>query len=160
MYRISCRVRVSSRRSAAMTTPEGRLQLSYRVGVAVCGDGRNALAGYDGSAWTALGEWTGSTGTHTSAHGSSDARGMYLHGIGYDAAGRLHCLFTGREQNDGGDLNACGEAVVDETRVEGGPRAVVPVPGEAERHDPLGAPCRGLRTPCPTGLFRAAVTVM
>lgn len=36
-----------------IATPEGRLQLSYRVGIS--GNGRNALAEYDGSQWTALG---------------------------------------------------------------------------------------------------------
>ncbi|HEY8984427.1 MAG TPA: BNR repeat-containing protein [Streptomyces sp.] len=80
-----------------IATPEGRLQLSYRV--AVSGNGRNALAEYDGSVWTALGEWTSSTGTYTSEHGSSTARNMYLHGIDYDRNGRLHSLFTWREQN-------------------------------------------------------------
>jgi len=78
-------------------TPEGRLQLCYRVGIS--GNGRNALAEYDGSTWTALGEWSSSTGTYTSAHGSSTARNMYLHGIDYDVNGRLHSFFTWREQN-------------------------------------------------------------
>jgi hypothetical protein len=80
-----------------IATPEGRLQLSYRV--AVSGNGRNALAEYDGAKWTALGEWTSSTGTYTSEHGSSTARNMYLHGIDYDRGGRLHSFFTWREQN-------------------------------------------------------------
>ncbi|MEV5879072.1 BNR repeat-containing protein [Streptomyces sp. NPDC052101] len=80
-----------------VSTPEGRLQLSYRAGVS--GDGRNALAEYDGSSWTALGEWTSATGTYTSAHGSSTARNMYLHGIEYDGRGRLHAFFTWREQS-------------------------------------------------------------
>ncbi|MFJ4953489.1 BNR repeat-containing protein [Streptomyces sp. NPDC088760] len=80
-----------------VATPEGRLQLSYRAGVS--GNGRNALAEYDGSRWTALGEWTSATGTYTSEHGSSTARNMYLHGIDYDTRGRLHALFTWREQN-------------------------------------------------------------
>ncbi|GGR83255.1 hypothetical protein GCM10010269_22970 [Streptomyces humidus] len=80
-----------------VSTPEGRLQLSYRAGVS--GNGRNALAEYDGSTWTNLGEWSSSTGTYTSRHGSSTARNMYLHGIDYDGAGRLHSLFTWREQN-------------------------------------------------------------
>ncbi|GGZ98367.1 BNR repeat-containing protein [Streptomyces bluensis] len=80
-----------------ISTPEGKLQLSYRV--AVSGNGRNALAEYDGSSWTALGEWTSSTGTYTSEHGSSTARNMYLHGIDYDRNGRLHAFFTWREQN-------------------------------------------------------------
>ncbi|MEU1295068.1 MULTISPECIES: BNR repeat-containing protein [unclassified Streptomyces] len=90
-----------------VATPEGRLQLSYRAGVS--GNGRNALAEYDGSTWRALGEWSSSTGTYTSAHGSSTARNMYLHGIDYDASGRLHAFFTWREQNgavmcDGGGI--------------------------------------------------------
>ncbi|QNP74441.1 BNR repeat-containing protein [Streptomyces roseirectus] len=80
-----------------VSTPEGKLQLSYRV--AVSGNGRNALAEYDGSSWTALGEWSSSTGTYTSEHGSSIARNMYLHGIDYDRNGRLHSFFTWREQN-------------------------------------------------------------
>lgn len=80
-----------------VSTPEGRLQLSYRAGIS--GNGRNALAEYDGSAWKALGEWSGSTGTYTSSHGSSTARNMYLHGIDYDVNGRLHSFFTWREQN-------------------------------------------------------------
>ncbi|MEX3102461.1 Tat pathway signal sequence domain protein [Streptomyces sp. V2] len=80
-----------------IATPEGRLQLSYRV--AISGNGRNALAEYDGSSWTALGEWSSSTGTYTSEHGSSTARNMYLHGIDYDKNGRLHSFFTWREQN-------------------------------------------------------------
>ncbi|AZM58535.1 MULTISPECIES: BNR repeat-containing protein [unclassified Streptomyces] len=80
-----------------MATPEGRLQLSYRTGVS--GNGRNALAEYDGGRWTALGEWSDSTGTYTSEHGTSTARNMYLHGIDYDRDGRLHTLFTWREQS-------------------------------------------------------------
>ncbi|WP_175410472.1 BNR repeat-containing protein [Streptomyces sp. TRM64462] len=80
-----------------VATPEGRLQLSYRV--AVSGNGRNALAEYDGTRWTALGEWTSSTGTYRSEHGSSTARNMYLHGIDYSADGTLHAFFTWREQN-------------------------------------------------------------
>ncbi|MGW2645611.1 BNR repeat-containing protein [Streptomyces sp. NPDC001393] len=80
-----------------ISTPEGGLQLSYRAGIS--GNGRNALAEYDGSTWTALGEWTSSTGTYTSSHGSSTARNVYLHGIDYDAGGRLHSFFTWREQN-------------------------------------------------------------
>ncbi|MFI6345427.1 BNR repeat-containing protein [Streptomyces sp. NPDC050560] len=80
-----------------LTTPEGRLQLSYRAGVS--GNGRNALAEYDGTRWTALGEWTASTGTYTSAHGSSTARNMYLHGVDYGGDGRLHAFFTWREQS-------------------------------------------------------------
>ncbi|MFF4488137.1 BNR repeat-containing protein [Streptomyces sp. NPDC001544] len=90
-----------------VSTPEGRLQLSYRAGIS--GNGRNALAEYDGAAWTALGEWSSSTGTYAGSHGSSTARNMYLHGIDYDVSGRLHSFFTWREQNaavmcDGGGI--------------------------------------------------------
>jgi hypothetical protein len=80
-----------------ISTPDGKLQLSYRVGIS--GNGRNALAEYNGTSWTNLGEWTSSTGTYTSEHGSSTARNMYLHGIDYDKNGRLHSFFTWREQN-------------------------------------------------------------
>ncbi|MFI9173916.1 BNR repeat-containing protein [Streptomyces lincolnensis] len=80
-----------------VSTPDGKLQLSYRV--AVSGNGRNALAEYDGTKWTNLGEWSSSTGTYTGANGSSTARNMYLHGIDYDTSGRLHSFFTWREQN-------------------------------------------------------------
>ncbi|MGW7048997.1 BNR repeat-containing protein [Streptomyces avermitilis] len=89
-----------------ISTPEGRLQLSYRAGIS--GNGRNALAEYDGSSWTALGEWSGSTGTYTSEHGSSTARNMYLHGIDYDANGRLHSFFTWREQSGSVMCNSGG----------------------------------------------------
>ncbi|MGW1717271.1 BNR repeat-containing protein [Streptomyces sp. NPDC002156] len=89
-----------------ISTPEGRLQLSYRVGIS--GNGRNALAEYDGSTWTALGEWTSSTGTYTSEHGSSTVRNMYLHGIDYDRNGRLHSFFTWREQNGAVMCNSGG----------------------------------------------------
>ncbi|WP_432253726.1 BNR repeat-containing protein [Streptomyces sp. HNM1019] len=81
-----------------VATPEGRLQLSYRAGVS--GNGRNALAEYDGTKWTNLGEWSASTGTYTSGHGSSTARNMYLHGIDYGPDGRLHAFYTWREQNN------------------------------------------------------------
>ncbi|MFF3374702.1 BNR repeat-containing protein [Streptomyces sp. NPDC002680] len=89
-----------------VSTPEGKLQLSYRVGIS--GNGRNALAEYDGSTWTALGEWTSSTGTYTSEHGSSTVRNMYLHGIDYDRNGRLHSFFTWREQNGAVMCNSGG----------------------------------------------------
>ncbi|MFI0036957.1 BNR repeat-containing protein [Streptomyces mutabilis] len=80
-----------------VAAPNGRLQLSYRAGVS--GDGRNALAEYDGHRWTELGEWSSSTGTYRSEHGSSTARNMYLHGIDYDRRGRLHAFFTWRERS-------------------------------------------------------------
>ncbi|GHH85585.1 BNR repeat-containing protein [Streptomyces capitiformicae] len=80
-----------------ISMPDGKLQLSYRAGIS--GNGRNAIAEYNGTSWTNLGEWTSSTGTYTSEHGSSTARNMYLHGIDYDRDGRLHAMFTWREQN-------------------------------------------------------------
>ncbi|MDX3580758.1 BNR repeat-containing protein [Streptomyces europaeiscabiei] len=80
-----------------VSMPDGKLQLSYRVGIS--GNGRNAIAEYNGTSWTNLGEWTSSTGTYTSEHGSSSVRNMYLHGIDYDKNGRLHSFFTWREQN-------------------------------------------------------------
>ncbi|PGH51710.1 BNR repeat-containing protein [Streptomyces sp. Ru87] len=78
-----------------VATPEGRLQLSYRAGVS--GNGRNGLAEYDGTGWRALGEWSSSTGTYRSEHGSSSTRNMYLHGIDYSGDGTLHAFYTWRE---------------------------------------------------------------
>ncbi|PSM40423.1 Tat pathway signal sequence domain protein [Streptomyces dioscori] len=89
-----------------VSTPDGKLQLSYRVGVS--GNGRNALAEYNGTSWTVLGEWSSSTGTYTSEHGSSGVRNMYLHGIDYDRNGRLHSFFTWREQNGAVMCNSGG----------------------------------------------------
>ncbi|MCT2588824.1 BNR repeat-containing protein [Streptomyces sp. N2-109] len=80
-----------------VATPEGALQLSYRVGIS--GNGRNALAEYDGDTWSVLGEWSSSSGTYTTRHGSSDRRNMYLHGIDYDTDGTLHAFYTWREGN-------------------------------------------------------------
>ncbi|GAA2119224.1 BNR repeat-containing protein [Streptomyces synnematoformans] len=82
-----------------VATPEGGLLLSYRAGVS--GDGRNGLAAYDGTRWRALGEWSGSTGRYSTAHGSSTSRNMYLHGIDYGPDGTLHAFYTWREQNTG-----------------------------------------------------------
>ncbi|WP_327342175.1 BNR repeat-containing protein [Streptomyces europaeiscabiei] len=89
-----------------VSMPDGKLQLSYRVGIS--GNGRNAIAEYDGTSWTNLGEWTSSTGTYTSEHGSSTARNMYLHGINYDRNGRLHAMFTWREQSNSVMCNSGG----------------------------------------------------
>lgn len=89
-----------------VSMPDGKLQLSYRAGIS--GNGRNALAEYNGTSWTNLGEWTSSTGTYTSEHGSSTARNMYLHGIDYDRNGRLHAMFTWREQNGAVMCNSGG----------------------------------------------------
>ncbi|MDQ1034433.1 hypothetical protein QFZ75_000849 [Streptomyces sp. V3I8] len=89
-----------------VSLPDGKLQLSYRTGVS--GNGRHALAEYNGTSWSDLGEWSSSTGTYTSAHGSSTVRNMYLHGIDYDRNGRLHSFFTWREQNAAVMCNAGG----------------------------------------------------
>ncbi|QYX75585.1 BNR repeat-containing protein [Streptomyces akebiae] len=89
-----------------VSMPDGKLQLSYRAGIS--GNGRNALAEYNGTSWTNLGEWTSSTGTYTSEHGSSTARNMYLHGIDYDRNGRLHAMFTWREQSNSVMCNSGG----------------------------------------------------
>ncbi|MFW6693299.1 BNR repeat-containing protein [Streptomyces sp. MAR4 CNX-425] len=80
-----------------VATPAGGLLLSYRDGFS--GNGRNALAAYDGTRWRALGPWSGSTGTYTTAHGSSTSRNMYLHGIDYGPDGTLHAFYTWRERN-------------------------------------------------------------
>lgn len=80
-----------------LVSPQNRLQLSYRTGVS--GNGLAALAEYDGSSWTNLGNWTSNTGTYTSTHGSSSYRNLYLHGLDYGPDGALHVFGTWREQN-------------------------------------------------------------
>ncbi|MYW69695.1 Tat pathway signal sequence domain protein [Streptomyces sp. SID8379] len=80
-----------------LATPEGKLQLLYRTGVS--GNGQAALAEYDGTAWTDLGEWSSATGTYRGEHGSSTARSMYVHGFDYGPDRALHVFFTWREQN-------------------------------------------------------------
>ncbi|MFL6140481.1 MAG: BNR repeat-containing protein [Labedaea sp.] len=88
-------------------TPERRLQLSYRTGGS--GNGTNELAEYDGTAWRKLGKWSSATGSWTAPNGvTSTTRNMYLHGLTYDAAGRLHAAFTWREGNTGVSCNAGG----------------------------------------------------
>ncbi|MCX3061238.1 BNR repeat-containing protein [Streptomyces beihaiensis] len=80
-----------------LATPEGRLQLLYRTGVS--GNGRAALAEYDGAVWRDVGEWSSSTGTYTSEHGSSTARSMYVNGFDYGPDQTLHVFFTWREHD-------------------------------------------------------------
>ena len=84
----------------------GRLQLSYRIGVS--GNGQASVAEYNGSAWSILGQWTSATGTYTSTNGvSSTARNLYIHGFTYKGS-RLHVSGTWREQNAGVLCNSGG----------------------------------------------------
>ncbi|GAB2926107.1 BNR repeat-containing protein [Streptomyces mayteni] len=80
-----------------LVSPAGRLQLSYRTGYS--GNGQAALAEYDGTRWTNLGAWSSATGAYTTAHGTSNARNLYLHGLDYGRDGRLHVFGTWREQS-------------------------------------------------------------
>ncbi|MEV4313650.1 BNR repeat-containing protein [Actinocrispum sp. NPDC049592] len=83
-----------------LVTPERKLQLSYRTGGS--GNGTNELAEYDGTSWRKLGKWSLATGSWTAPNGvTSTTRNMYLHGLTYDRAGRLHAAFTWREGNTG-----------------------------------------------------------
>jgi hypothetical protein len=79
-----------------IVTPEQRLQLSYRTGRS--GNGTMELAEYSGS-WRTLGKWSSATGGYTLHGATSTARNLYLHGITYGPAGRLHASFTWREDN-------------------------------------------------------------
>jgi hypothetical protein len=80
-----------------ISTPEGRLQLSYRTGGS--GNGTMELAEYNGSAWTRQGRWSSASGSYTLNGDTSTTRNMYLHGISYGPSGRLHASFTWREGN-------------------------------------------------------------
>jgi hypothetical protein len=80
-----------------IVSPQNRLQLSYRTGIS--GNGQAALAEYNGSTWSNLGNWTSNTGTYTNTHGSSSYRNLYLHGLDYGRDGALHVFGTWREQN-------------------------------------------------------------
>lgn len=83
-------------------TPDGGLQFSYRTGGS--GDGTQELAEYTGGEWTHLGAWSSPEGDYRANGAVSDSRNMYLHGIGYDADGRMHASFTWRETAAGGDI--------------------------------------------------------
>ncbi len=83
-------------------TPDGDLQFGYRTGGS--GDGTLNLAEYADGAWSELGAWTSPEGEYEANGAVSDTRNMYLHGIGYDADGRLHASFTWREDAEGGDI--------------------------------------------------------
>lgn len=77
----------------------GRLQLSYRVGIS--GNGQASIAEYNESTWSILGQWSSPTGTYTSTNDvASTARNLYIHGFTYKS-GRLHSSGTWREQNTG-----------------------------------------------------------
>ncbi|WP_156724816.1 BNR repeat-containing protein [Streptomyces apocyni] len=80
-----------------LIAPDCALQLLYRSGVS--GDGQAALAEYADGRWTDLGAISASTGTYTTAHGTSTARSMYVHGCDYGPDGTLHVFFTWREQH-------------------------------------------------------------
>ncbi|MFJ6675111.1 BNR repeat-containing protein [Actinosynnema sp. NPDC091369] len=83
-----------------VATPEGDLQLGYRTGCS--GNGVNELAEYRDGAWTRLGAWSSAVGDYTGPNGVvSTTRNMYLHGLDYDRAGRLHAAFTWREGDSG-----------------------------------------------------------
>ena len=79
-----------------VTTPEGRLQLSYRTGGS--GNGTMELAEYDG-VWRWLGRWSSATGSYAANGVISTTRNLYLHGLSYGRNGRLHAAFTWREGN-------------------------------------------------------------
>ncbi|RKN34970.1 BNR repeat-containing protein [Streptomyces hoynatensis] len=80
-----------------LVSPSGALQLSYRRGVS--GNGEAALAEYADGRWRDLGAWSSAAGTYTTAHGSSAARSLYLHGLDYGRDGVLHVFGTWREQS-------------------------------------------------------------
>ncbi len=82
-----------------VSTPEGRLQLSYRTGRS--GDGTMELAEYDDGTWHALGRWSAATGRYQGNGVTSTRRNLYLHGLRYDRRGRLHAAFTWREDEPG-----------------------------------------------------------
>lgn len=79
-----------------VTTPEGRLQFSYRTGIS--GNGATELAEYDGD-WHKLGKWSSTTGAYLSRGATSGTRSLYLHGLAYGPGERLHASFTWREGN-------------------------------------------------------------
>jgi hypothetical protein len=91
-----------------ITTPEGRLQLSYRTGGS--GNGTMELAEYSGSTWTRLGRWSSASGSYSRNGATSSTRNLYLHGISYGPGGRLHAAFTWREGNSAVMCNRGGLA--------------------------------------------------
>jgi hypothetical protein len=74
-------------------TPNGRLQLSYRVGGS--GDGDKCLADYNptNASWHSLGAYASGRGKYL----NGDSRNAYLNGLTYDTLGRLHATWCWRE---------------------------------------------------------------
>ncbi|MBM3861293.1 MAG: hypothetical protein FJ395_16825 [Verrucomicrobia bacterium] len=83
---------------AFFNTPQGRLQLSYRIGSS--GNGSSHLAHYDPDkgGWQIWGEFIGSTGNFR----GSATRNAYHNGFDYGADGRLHTTWVWREGQDNG----------------------------------------------------------
>lgn len=76
-----------------VTTPDGALQLYYRIGAS--GDGDSHVAEYrprEGG-WTALGAFVSGSGQFV----DSETRNAYHNGFDYDASGRLHTTWIWRE---------------------------------------------------------------
>jgi hypothetical protein len=73
------------------------LQFAYRTGSS--GNGRMQLAEYNSSTgnWSAIGQFTASTGSYTQNGVTSNSRNAYPHGLTYGYNGRLHMAFTFRE---------------------------------------------------------------
>jgi hypothetical protein len=78
-------------------TGDNRMQFSFRTGSS--GNGTQELADYHNGGWTRLGRWSSATGAYSEHGATSNTRNMYLHGLTYDRAGRLHATFTWREGN-------------------------------------------------------------
>jgi len=83
---------------AFFSAPDGRLQLSYRIGGS--GNGSSHLAHYDPAqgGWTVRGEYISGAGDYQ----GSRARNAYHNGFDYDAKGRLHTTWVWREELDNG----------------------------------------------------------
>jgi len=59
------------------------------------------LAEYSGGSWKNVGSWAAATGSYTANGVTSTARNLYILGVTYDKAGRLHIAGTWRENNGG-----------------------------------------------------------
>jgi hypothetical protein len=81
---------------AFFNTPDGRLQLSYRIGGS--GNGSSHLAQYDPAqgGWAVRGEFISGAGDYQ----GSQSRNAYHNGFDYDAKGRLHTTWVWREALD------------------------------------------------------------
>ncbi|CAM5698339.1 MULTISPECIES: hypothetical protein [Streptomyces] len=116
------------------------------------GDGRNALAGYGGSRWTALGERTGATGTYTNEHAPSTARNTHPRGhrprhagpaarpVHLAGAGRGRHAWPRRPHQPRHRPGAVHPPAPDHPLMNQESRFIdVPVPAEVHRYDALGA---------------------